>query len=103
MLIFFLVSELKKKYEINQEIRSLQREIVDLESKNQEIKELIQYFKTSEYRERQARSLLNLQKPGEFAVVLPPLPEENLAATSSRENSLEKNWKQWWNYFFGKK
>ena len=98
-----LVRELQKKYEIDREIRALEQEITSLDAKNREITELINYYQTSEYKERQARSLLNLQKPGEFAVVLPERDND-------RESDLEKievvsvsNLQKWWEYYFGHK
>lgn len=95
--------ELVKKYQIDKEIKQLEREITALESKNKEINELIDYLKSAEYRERQARSLLNLQKPGEFAVALPN-PEgqdqENVKLKESKDS--RSNLEKWWEYFFGK-
>ncbi len=99
--VIYLSQELYKRYQINQEIAGLQREITRLEGKNKEILGLIDYFKTREYKERQARSLLNLQKPGEFAVALPPSTEESApAATSGGKEAKESNLKQWRRYFF---
>lgn len=97
---YLLARQLLTRYEINQEIRSLEADIRKFESQNKEILELMTYFKTSEYRERQARSLLNLQKPGEFAVALPPEeaePEQTETPSASPEIS---NLRAWWDYFF---
>ncbi len=90
-----------KKKQIQREISSLQEEIGKLETKNEEVLDLINYFKTQEYKERQARSLLNLQKPGEFAVALPPQEEEEPEAgpQSIRESGIS-NLQKWWEYFF---
>lgn len=90
-----------KRYQINQQIASLKSEIREVEGKSQEMNELINYLKTSEYKEQQARTLLNLQKPGEFAVALPNREEQ--AAEQARGQAAqesESNFSKWWRYFF---
>lgn len=102
-LLFLLGQELRKKYEIGKEIRDLQNKISEFEGKNREYESLINYFSTPEFRERQARTLLNLQKPGEFAVALPNREEALSTDEENRANVHEPNFLKWWNYFFGKK
>ena len=75
LTVYLVGREVNKKYQIRREIQSLQTDIQEHQSKNEELLKLIDYLKTREYQERQARTLLNLQKPGEFAVALPPQPE----------------------------
>ncbi len=99
--LFFLGKELRKTYQIRREIQKLQAGIATYQSKNEEILKLINYFKTPEYRERQARQLLNLQKPGEFAVALPPSSEETETPPGDAPKPPESNLYLWWNYFFG--
>lgn len=99
LLVIFLGKELKKRYEIRKEIQNLQQEIASLETKNQETSQLINYFKTREFQERQARSLLNLQKPGEFVVALPFQEEEDNVGTELNK-PLKSNLQKWWEYFF---
>lgn len=98
--IFFLVQETYKKYVINNEIRKLREEIALVEGKNKEILELINYYKTTEYKERQARSILGLAKPGEFVVALPP--KENDTAMDGETVESASNLQRWWDYFFSK-
>lgn len=102
MFFFFVISELRKKYAIRAEIRKLEAEIAELESQNQEFLELLNYLKTPEYKERQARSLLHLQKPGEFAVALPAREEEQVAAEALPQTPNKSNLQKWWEYFFGR-
>lgn len=100
LVLAFLGRELKARYEIREEIRQLQAEIKGLEGKNQETKLLIDYFRTQEYQERQARSLLSLQKPGEFAVVL-PFQESSTSTRPETDDNRRSNFAKWWKYFFG--
>lgn len=100
ILVLFLGRQLYKSYTINKEIRDLEQEIAALEQNNQEVLELLNYLKTREYKERQARSLLSLQKPGEFAVALPPREEATGGAAGSEPETKQSNFVEWWNYFF---
>lgn len=101
MTLYSLGREFNKRYQIRQAINALQAEINNYQTQNAETLKLITYLKTPEYQERQARPLLNLQKPGEFAVALPPQPDDTLAPTSTPVNQpLESNIRKWWNYFF---
>lgn len=99
----FLGKEFQKKYQIRAEIRQLEEETATLESKNLELLEFVNYFKTSEYKERQARAILGLQKPGEFVVAL-PADEENTSTSleSGRGEDRDSNLKKWLKYFFAK-
>jgi len=105
VFLFFAFSsgqKLYKKYLIEKEINELKKEIASLESGNRETRELINYFKTPEFKERQARSLLSLQKPGEFAVALPPRDDADSSETDSggAKPQADSNLRLWWNYFF---
>lgn len=95
-----LSKELRRKYEVSREIKKLEQDIAQFEQKNQDVLELINYLKTPEYRERQARSLLKLQKPGEFAVALLPANEETPAQEEGGAKNGGSNFGKWWNYFF---
>ncbi len=99
--VFYFAKETYRKRQINGIIRGLQTEIDSLEGKNNEILELISYYKTTTYKERQARTLLGLQKEGEFAVAL---PQEKTAdkGDDSQKDDKQSNLSKWWNYFFNK-
>ena len=99
LILILLGKELKKRYEINHEIQNLRNEIANLDAKNQETLNLINYFKTREFQERQARTLLGLQKPGEFAVAL-PFQETAASGDETSQKSQSSNLKKWWGYFF---
>lgn len=96
--IFYLARETYLKRQIDNEVTALQDEIAAIEGKNKEILELINYYKTTEYRERQARSILGLQKPGEFVVALPQ--KDNPAGDNATPEEPASNLRQWWEYFF---
>ncbi len=87
-----------RRNEIEREVETLKTELQQSESSNDELRRLIEYFSTPEYREREARLRLGLQKPGENVVVVPGVGE-GAAMLSTPESSLP-NWQQWYNYFF---
>ncbi|OGE84340.1 MAG: hypothetical protein A2846_03860 [Candidatus Doudnabacteria bacterium RIFCSPHIGHO2_01_FULL_49_9] len=95
---FYLARETYQKWQIDTEVEKLQDEIVAVEGQNKEILELINYYKTTEYKERQARSILGLAKPGEFVVTLPPRKEQ--AAGDSAQMDSKTHLQEWWEYFF---
>lgn len=98
---YLLSKALNRRYQINQEIKGLEAEIAKYEGQNEELAGLIDYFKTPEYQERQARPLLNLQKPGEFAVALPTTPELDQSGEEKSGPALPiTNYRLWWDYFF---
>ena len=102
---YLLSKELNRRYRISREITGLEQEIARFDNQNEELSRLIDYLQTPEYQERQARPLLNLQKPGEFAVALPPAPEDEPGFVDHDDDSqpLSPNYRLWWNYFFAPK
>ncbi len=105
LVVIFLGTNLGKefyrKYQIQKEIDSLQEDINSLEENNYKLSQLIEYCKTDEYKEAQARERFNLGKEGENLVVM--------LESSSSDNEIEKkinndekipNYRKWWNYFF---
>lgn len=100
-LVYFFSREVKRQYRLAVEINALEEEIENFESKNKEISDLIAYFQTEGFQEKELRRKLNLQKPGEHVVVL---PEDNKQIASDAgeepEKMTEKNWEKWWKYFF---
>ncbi len=98
---FQLAKEVGNRYNIETEISTLEQSVLDLEKGNQELTDLIGYLKTPSFQEREVRQKLNLQKPGEFVVVLPeettvPTDEKAVSVSISRAGNLLK----WWDYFF---
>jgi cell division protein FtsB len=93
-----------RRAEVQQEVTALRQEISTLEGKNQELHRFIDYYNTPEFREREARLRLGLQKPGEKVVVIPNLESLNTTPTDQtaemEDNS--SNWRLWLNYFLGK-
>lgn len=112
---FPAVKNLTRQYKINLEIKELEKEIGEQESKKLELNKLIDYLDSNEFAEEQARLNLNFKKPGEQVVVI---ASEGITATSTGEPDPSKsifrltgagkkvgeeetsNPQKWWQYFF---
>ncbi|HEB01429.1 MAG TPA: septum formation initiator family protein [Candidatus Portnoybacteria bacterium] len=92
------------KWQIKREIAALQTEIEELERGNQELANLLEYFKTESFKEKEAREKLNLQKPGEKVVLMPSLEqtEEEKEMKGEGEKGVSNSTK-WWKYLFASK
>ena len=85
---------------LEDENSALRAEIERLQSRSEELSSAIGYLRTPEYKERQARSILNLQRPGEFVVALPE-EKDSGSAEGEAESGSGPRTRKWWLYFFG--
>lgn len=90
--------QLSKRSKYNKEIEELQKQEQELISKNQALKDSLEYLNNDEYREKIARQQLNLKKDGEIVVNFPPAV--SAPAEQDNTNKSETNPKKWWRYFF---
>lgn len=93
-----------KRHDIAQEVSSLNNSVSDLQSQNIELSGLLEYFKTKNYEELQARKNLGLKKPGETVVAISESnAQDSEAFLNSEGGSAQEamsNPRKWWNYFF---
>ncbi|MEK7203235.1 MAG: septum formation initiator family protein [Patescibacteria group bacterium] len=113
LISFPLVKNVSRGYKINQDIKELEKEIANLESKNSNFKNIISYLESDQFVEEQARLKLGLKKEGEGVVVIKNKlnkTEDNSAATIgsifnitglSKTNPIKQinNPQKWWKYF----
>lgn len=114
LISFPLVKNVSRGYKVNQEIKELEKEITNLESKNSNFKDLISYLESDQFVEEQARLKLGLKKEGETVAVIKNgllnKTENNLEATSSSIFNIPglskvkpvapiNNPQKWWKYF----
>src|SRR3989338_7567904 len=66
-----LVKEIIRKVEVNQQISELEQQIADLQQHNAELGDLMQYFNSSSFQEKEASEKLGLKKEGERVVLIP--------------------------------
>lgn len=111
VLAYLLIGSIKLiigNYQINQQSAKLQSELAAVEQRNQDLRNLLAYYRTDSYKEKEARARLNFQKPGEKVVPVAVPADEDI--TSITQPSIEtqaptppSNPSQWMKYFFGKK
>lgn len=95
-----------KKMDIDAEIEALRRKSQSLEEENKRLTENIEYLKTNDFLEREARENLNLQKPGEKAIIInrkgDAIAREVAEGNDSGGNELMPFWRRWFQYFLEK-
>jgi len=116
-LLIGLVKETYRKYQLTSEIDQLKSSINKLEGDNQQLADLMDYFKEDSYLEKEARIKLNLKKPGETVVVLSKNMidgvevirkggldteevDKEIVNLSEDQVSKTANYWKWWEYFF---
>ncbi|MBU4030783.1 septum formation initiator family protein [Patescibacteria group bacterium] len=107
-LVINLGRESYRKHQLTKEVDNLKLEIERLEGSNQQLANLMDYFKEESFIEKEARLKLNLKKPGEKVVILSDYfnTSSNLDALSNGSHNTETteeestNYWKWWEYFF---
>ncbi len=107
-LVLITVKVAYKKYQMNEEVASLQMEIAKLRQEKNDLMSSIQSVNDQSFLETEARRRLNLQKEGEQVVFLKKtegaeskkLVEQNATSTQTEIDKQESNLSKWWRYFF---
>jgi cell division protein FtsB len=107
LLALFSISlfrEIMRKVEIQREIKKLEEKVSELENRNTELSSLIQYFRTDEYLEIEARTKLGYKKPGETVVVVTTNTNNVLNPVNDLNSPTwqKSNWQLWLDYFLNK-
>lgn len=87
-------------YQVAQEIKALQGQVSQLQKKKIESAALLSYVMSPEFVEEKGRTELNLKKPGEKVLIIPP--EHRTTGTLAVEMPPEtklSNPVRWWYYF----
>jgi len=114
--ILFIVGfsrELINRHEIDKQVKSLDKQISDLQSQNQELNTILGSLQGNEFIEKEARLKLGLQKPGEKVAMI---KRDQRATTSgsaladgseisgslvvNNNQNIKPNPVKWWHYFF---
>jgi cell division protein FtsL len=109
---FPLVKNFSQRYRLNKEMADLQKEIDSYNKKNENLKKAIDYLKSDQFIEEQARLNMGMKKPGEEVVVIKDGKGGDASNNQDKDifnvPGLEKavpqknvtNITRWWNYFF---
>ncbi len=98
------INSWRKNREIDQEITSLEQNIINLEKDNLKLSELIKYLNSAAYIEEKARTDLGLKKEGEKTIIIPKLPAatspELVDQTTEQRPQQVSNFLKWWQHLF---
>jgi cell division protein FtsB len=102
-LVISLGQTVMRNYALGQQINGLKQDIVTLQDQKETLAYNIQYYKTDSYREREARSKLGLQLPGENVVIIPrSSPEATPAPDDAKKTAAPRsNFQQWFDFLGG--
>lgn len=103
LISWAVFNTLTKQETVNQQTAKLELEIQELEQQNIDLDNLIDYFASNEYIEKEAREKLNLAKPGEKVIMIPEEGVGNvLGVANLNKDGSKSSPTKWLNYFFGK-
>lgn len=100
VVVFAYAKTYYQDYQIRQQIIQLQDNARNLETRKLELLEALEYVKSKSFVEEQARTELNLVKPGEQMMVIPNGNKSNgQVSTPVVESPSQPNYLKWWNFF----
>ena len=104
-LVMVLAETVKRNYDLGRQIDALNAQMTVLKDQRDNLAYSIQYYKTDSFRDREARSQLGLQLPGENVIIVPGagLTTTPAASTNARKPKPAKsNFQQWLDFFAGR-
>lgn len=104
-LFVVLGQTIHRNYELGHQIDSLHQQIGQLNDQKQELAYDIQYYKTDSYKDREARSQLGLQLPGENVVIIPSsstAPQPSADIEPKKTGAPKSNLQQWMDFLAGR-
>ena len=110
VIVFFLVSAIKDYYsqeDLRDDISTLESQISNLQDEQYDLSETLSQVQGEDFVENEARTKLNLRKPGENIIIVSndkDIQEFNKNTVDSGIKNLlaeqESNFSLWWKYFF---
>lgn len=96
-----VIQVLNNNYKLQRQVDNakLDSQMLELENQNLRLEQL--YYRTDEYMELSARSLLGKALPGEHLVVLPRVSYASKAKRSGGAVVTKSNFDQWLDFLFG--
>ena len=102
-LAVVLIQTVQRNYTLGKQIDTLNAQISLLQSQKEQLSYSIQYYSTDSFRDREARSKLGLQLPGENVVIIPrPSPTPSATADDAANAGKRSNFSQWLAFLGGK-
>jgi cell division protein FtsB len=103
-LASILVGTIRRNNELQGEITSLNKEIIQLKDDQTELSYKVHYYQTDEFKDKEARAKLGLMKEGESLLILPSAPATTTSAgTQTASPAFHKsNLALWIDFLSGK-
>lgn len=102
-LVLTLGQTVKRNYTLGKQIEQLNAQITLLQVQKDQLSYGIQYYKTDSFRDREARSKLGLQLPGESVVIIPRAsPTTAPSADPGKAAVKRSNQAQWFDFLRGR-
>lgn len=100
-LLVSLVSVIKRNHDLQLQIGGLNSQLTQLQTQKDELSYEIRYYQSDSFKEKEARSKLGLEQPGENLIILPPHVSAGNAATPTPKAKAKSNPSQWLDFLFG--
>lgn len=82
------------------QVKLAQQGLEEAEREHQELLEKKKYYQSEEFVEEEARNKLNMARPEEAVMILPPNVGELVGRVEAKEPEVIPNWQQWFKLFF---
>jgi len=99
-LIIHLSRDVLRLLKAGDQIRLAEQRVEELEREKRALLEKKNYYQSKEFVEEEARNKLNMARPGETIVILPPNFKELVGRREPKQRSPLPNWQRWWRLFF---
>jgi cell division protein FtsB len=104
-LVTVLAQTVHRNYQLGNQIDELKAQISLVQAQKTQLSNTIQYYQTDSFHDRDARSKLGLQLPGENVVIVPhssaaPTPEAQSTKTAPAPK--RSNLQAWMDFFAGR-
>lgn len=99
-LIVKLTGDIRHLLKASEQVKLTGQRVLELEEEKKRLLEKKEYYQSEEFIEEEARNKLNMAKPGETIVILPPNVGELVGRSQKETFTPLPNWKKWWNLFF---
>lgn len=106
-IFYILGHSIWLNWALKKENDRIKADIAKVQDKNQNLENLITYYKSDSFKELEAREKLGMKKSDEKVVLV---PVKKFDPTASQEDSLSllskktvtqiANWRAWWSYIF---
>ena len=99
-LIVSLSRDIWRLLKAGDQIRLAEGRLEELEEKHRQLEGLKRYYQSEAFIEEEARNKLNMARPNETIVILPPNLDQLLGPKRKRLVLEIPNWQRWWRLFF---